>query len=353
MNQQEEPTEGSNEKTEQVFPPAEKGVCPPPKSAFTTHELAAEILHYLHTDIPQTVVAALTLTLKRYGNTGEWVTETEQLIGEQEPPLTVQRMQQERDEAIESRKAATTMMMAAGEELLLAKLALHEACEDCDHGVRGGKICESCHGTGQVLIADLLQATRQHVKELKESLANAQKQRESDLSLASQLTADLAHEREVLASYRGSFTFQKERAERAEKGQEALKELVRLKDLHDKCDLGWRGQFATYRDYELACKDYRTNKLPAWEAARTALTAAPDAASARGQHEYVHVFGQAECGYPGCGRFVEQHETATERIWRLNKELGPVHCGPDLPFSGAVDRRLQEGQENDVWRPKK
>jgi hypothetical protein len=26
------------------------------------------------------------------------------------------------------------------------------------------------------------------------------------------------------------------------------------------------------------------------------------------EHEYQHVFGQAECGYPGCGRTVDQHK---------------------------------------------
>jgi len=46
-----------------------------------------------------------------------------------------------------------------------------EWCEDCDHGIRGGKPCESCGGTGRMLLVDLLKATQQHVKELKAQLA--------------------------------------------------------------------------------------------------------------------------------------------------------------------------------------
>jgi len=50
-----------------------------------------------------------------------------------------------------------------------------ETCEDCDHGIRGGKPCESCGGTGVVLLADLLEATQTHVKELKAKLEQAEK----------------------------------------------------------------------------------------------------------------------------------------------------------------------------------
>lgn len=49
--------------------------------------------------------------------------------------------------------------------------ALAEPCEDCDHGIAGGKPCESCGGCGRVLIADMLAATQKHVKELKAAIA--------------------------------------------------------------------------------------------------------------------------------------------------------------------------------------
>lgn len=54
--------------------------------------------------------------------------------------------------------------------------ALAEDCVDCDHGVRGGHICQSCGGGGRVPVADLLVATAAHVKELKADLAAANAQ---------------------------------------------------------------------------------------------------------------------------------------------------------------------------------
>lgn len=56
---------------------------------------------------------------------------------------------------------------------------LAEDCEDCDHGIRGGKVCESCNGSGRVTFKALYEATARHVKELKPraealTLANAE-----------------------------------------------------------------------------------------------------------------------------------------------------------------------------------
>ena len=50
-----------------------------------------------------------------------------------------------------------------------------ETCEDCDHGIRGGKVCESCLGTGTVTYRALYEATAQHVKELIEEIISVQK----------------------------------------------------------------------------------------------------------------------------------------------------------------------------------
>ena len=50
-----------------------------------------------------------------------------------------------------------------------------ETCEDCDHDIRGGKVCESCLGTGTVTYKELYEATAQHVKELIEEIISVQK----------------------------------------------------------------------------------------------------------------------------------------------------------------------------------
>lgn len=61
-------------------------------SAFSTQELAQEVLRWLKRDIPETVVAAVRVILTRYIETGEWKDDIGMMLGEQPmPPLSIQR----------------------------------------------------------------------------------------------------------------------------------------------------------------------------------------------------------------------------------------------------------------------
>lgn len=64
---------------------------------FTTHELAREVLRQFSRDIPNTVVAAMTVVLERFVRTGEYIDDMGMLLGKQPvPPLGVQRFDEER-----------------------------------------------------------------------------------------------------------------------------------------------------------------------------------------------------------------------------------------------------------------
>lgn len=81
-------------------------------------------------------------------------------------------------EAVEAADAEVARLFSHVEELERRLREVEgEDCEDCDHGIRGGKICESCNGAGRVLIADLLAATQRHVKELKQAAERSERER--------------------------------------------------------------------------------------------------------------------------------------------------------------------------------
>lgn len=77
-------------------------------TAFTAHDLAREMLRQFKRDIPNTVVAALTVVLERFVKTGEYIDDMGIILGKQPvPPLGVQRFDEhtknlERDLAIMS-----------------------------------------------------------------------------------------------------------------------------------------------------------------------------------------------------------------------------------------------------------
>lgn len=54
--------------------------------------------------------------------------------------------------------AAELAVNVARGEIEIARLAAGEDCSDCDHGIRGGKPCESCGGSGWVSYKSLYEA---------------------------------------------------------------------------------------------------------------------------------------------------------------------------------------------------
>ena len=74
---------------------------------FTTKELAEQILLELSRDIPTTIVRTLRIVLDRYVLTGVYSDSMTHLLGEElDPPLTIQRLAQEREE-LEAKFVAT------------------------------------------------------------------------------------------------------------------------------------------------------------------------------------------------------------------------------------------------------